>query len=573
MSNVAGASPSRVRTKRNSVRDEIVLTAAAALGSKLVVPSSPLDARWVRRIRIVSALVLVASALLLVRVLPVDRMVAVLSVRIEHMGVWAPVVFGVVYLVAALLFVPGSALTLTAGAVFGLGLGTLTVSLASTMAAMLAFLLGRHVARDAVARMASRSTKFAALDRAIAEGGWKVIALLRLSPAMPFSLGNYLFGLTRIRFWPYAITSWLAMLPGTFLYVYLGHVGRSGVTAASSGGSSGRTPAEWGALLVGLLATVLVTFYVTRLARRALRANADVASPAANDATPAAPATPPGSGRRGTFVMAISAVALATCAVLAQGCRSKLSAMFGPPPVTLGETFVEKPGGPSFDHSAFDGLLRRHVDGDGYVDYKGLASEGAILDRYVAEVGRAPVERLGRNERLALLLNAYNAFTLRLILDYSVASIKDIPSAKRWDDERWNIGGARLSLTAIEHEQIRPNFREPRIHFALVCAAVGCPPLRAEAYAADRLETQLLSQTIYVHSHPRWFQFDAAGGRLHLTALYDWYGGDFTQVASSITEYAARNSPPLRRALDAGRTPRVDFLDYDWALNSTENRR
>ncbi len=181
---------------------------------------------------------------------------------------------------------------------------------------------------------------------------------------------------------------------------------------------------------------------------------------------------------------------------------------------------------------------------------------------------------VGHKEKLALLVNAYNAFTMRLILDhYPVKSIKDIPAKKRWDDKRWQVGSQTWSLNQNEHEQIRPNFKEPRIHFALVCAAVGCPPLRSEAYAANRLAEQLEEQAEYVHSHDRWFQFASGKDVVQLTSLYNWYGADFEQVAGSILNFAARYSPPLKAALDSGHKISVRWLNYDWSLNSQENER
>jgi hypothetical protein len=154
--------------------------------------------------------------------------------------------------------------------VFGLVWGTVTVSLASTTAAALAFLIARYLARDKVTKQALRYPKFRAIDGAIGAGGWKIIAMLRLSPAMPFSLGNYLFGLTAIRLWPYVVTNWLFMLPGTFMYVYLGNIGTEELRSAT-GAERAKTPAEWALLGVGLLATIAVTVYVTRLSRKALR--------------------------------------------------------------------------------------------------------------------------------------------------------------------------------------------------------------------------------------------------------------------------------------------------------------
>jgi uncharacterized membrane protein YdjX (TVP38/TMEM64 family) len=179
------------------------------------------------------------------------------------------VVFGLIYVAAVVLVVPGSALTLAAGAIFGLPVGLVTVSLSSTTGAALAFLIGRYLARDAVARKVQQYPRFEAIDRAVSAGGWKIVALLRLSPAVPFNLQNYLYGLTGIHFWTCVLTSWVTMLPGTFLYVYLGQLGRAGLEA--TGGGRTRSPAEWALLGVGLLATVFVTVYVTRLARRALR--------------------------------------------------------------------------------------------------------------------------------------------------------------------------------------------------------------------------------------------------------------------------------------------------------------
>ena len=153
-----------------------------------------------------------------------------------------------------------------------------------------------------------------------------------------------------------------------------------------------------------------------------------------------------------------------------------------------------------------------------------------------------------------------------------VASIKDIPARKRWDDVRWNVGGNLWSLNQIEHEQIRPKFSEPRIHFALVCAAVGCPPLRNEAYTGDRLEAQLEAQTRLVHRDGRWFRYDRDRNTVHLTKLYEWYGGDFKQAAGSVPRYVAAYSPQLKEAVDAGRPPNVRWLDYDWSLNEQKPR-
>jgi len=224
------------------------------------------------------------------------------------------------------------------------------------------------------------------------------------------------------------------------------------------------------------------------------------------------------------------------------------------------------------DHSAFDRLLRQHVDADGWVDYEGLHEDTGVLDGYIGSLALIPLDRLGRDEKLALLINAYNAFTLRLILDYyPITSIKDIPGGKRWKARRWRVGTDTWSLDDIEHKQIRPVFAEPRVHFALVCAAIGCPPLRNEAYVADRLDEQLDAQTRYAHQHGRWLQFDAGQNVVKLTRLYKWYGGDFQDKAGSNLAFASTYSASLQQALEAGRSITTQWLDYDWRLNSQVN--
>ena len=193
------------------------------------------------------------------------------------------------------------------------------------------------------------------------------------------------------------------------------------------------------------------------------------------------------------------------------------------------------------------------------------------LHTYAASLAKAPFDGLGRDEKLALLINAYNAFTLELVLEWldrDIASIRDIPSKKRWRDARWNIGGHVWSLEEIENEQIRPNFREPNVHWALVCAAVGCPPLRPEAYVAERITEQLEEQARIVHADgSRWLDLDAEAEEVHLTALYQWYRGDFEQVTGTVLGHAAKYSAGLADAIRAGRQPKIRWLDYDWSLN------
>ena len=255
------------------------------------------------------------------------------------------------------------------------------------------------------------------------------------------------------------------------------------------------------------------------------------------------------------------AVALSAAAVL--GCS-------GPPAVTLEEQYPDTGSAVvRVDDSALARVLAAHVRDDDTVDYRGLLAEPADLDAYVGGLADVRFDSLSRDQRLALLINAYNACTLRLILDHwPLASIRDIPAGERWAAERWNIGGTTLSLEQIEHDYLRARFREPRIHFAVNCASAGCPPLRAEPYDAERIDEQLEAQARRMHGDPRWFELDAGRGVLRLTMLYSWYAGDFAQVAGSAPAYAARFSPPLREMLERGDEPDIEWIDYDWSLNS-----
>jgi len=184
--------------------------------------------------------------------------------RVARLGLWGPVIFIGLYVVATVLFIPGSVLTLGAGAVFGVVWGSIYVSIASTLGATAAFLVGRYLARDAIARKIEDNPRFTAIDKAVANEGWKIVGLTRLSPVFPFTLLNYAFGLTQVKLRDYALASWIGMMPGTIMYVYLGSL------AQAATGDHARTTGEWVLYGVGLLATVVVTVFVTRLAKKAL---------------------------------------------------------------------------------------------------------------------------------------------------------------------------------------------------------------------------------------------------------------------------------------------------------------
>lgn len=187
---------------------------------------------------------------------------------VDSLGFWGPLVFILGYAAATVGFIPGSILTMAAGAIFGLARGTLYVFIGATLGSTIAFLVARYFARGAIERRLEKMPRFAVVDRACGREGLKIVCLLRLSPLVPFNLLNYSLGLTCVRLRDYVIAA-VAMIPGTFLYVYYGKV--IGSLAAVAGGADvERGAGYWIVLSVGLLATLVVTTFVTRIARRAL---------------------------------------------------------------------------------------------------------------------------------------------------------------------------------------------------------------------------------------------------------------------------------------------------------------
>ncbi|MGV3756486.1 MAG: TVP38/TMEM64 family protein [Verrucomicrobiota bacterium] len=184
--------------------------------------------------------------------------------QVESFGIWAPVVFVLLYVLACVLLIPGSILTLGAGALFGVVKGSLIVSLAATLGATAAFLVGRHFARTWVKGKLAAHPKFAAIDQAVSRNGWQTVLLTRLSPAFPFTLLNYACGITHVPLKEYVLASWLGMLPGTVVFVYLGSLAKAGTQMET------KTPAQWALLIVGLIATIIVTWLITRRAKQAL---------------------------------------------------------------------------------------------------------------------------------------------------------------------------------------------------------------------------------------------------------------------------------------------------------------
>lgn len=223
-------------------------------------------------------------------------------------------------------------------------------------------------------------------------------------------------------------------------------------------------------------------------------------------------------------------------------------------------------------HAAFDTLLKANVKG-GMVDYKALKSQAAPLKDYLDELAKVPEPEFKtwpRHNQIAFLANLYNASTLKLIIDhYPVKSIKDIGSVFKgpWKQPSVQLWGKTITLDDLEHTIIRPTYSEPRLHFALVCAAKGCPPLRAEAYVGERLEDQLNDQGKTFLAQKKMNNVDAVKKQLHLSPIFDWYGKDFTEKSGFVDKFILPFlSEADQKAVSVGGFA-VDYTAYDWTLN------
>ena len=188
---------------------------------------------------------------------------------IQDLGTIGYLIFILVYMLSAVFLIPASILTLGAGVIFDVFQGSILVSIASMLGAILAFLIGRYFARKWVAQQIEKYPKFQAVDEAVAKEGWKIVGLTRLSPVFPFVVLNYAFGITQVSLKDYITASWIGMLPGTIMYVYLGSL--IGNIATLGAGGREKTTLEWALYIIGLLATVFVSVYVTKVAQNALK--------------------------------------------------------------------------------------------------------------------------------------------------------------------------------------------------------------------------------------------------------------------------------------------------------------
>jgi hypothetical protein len=234
----------------------------------------------------------------------------------------------------------------------------------------------------------------------------------------------------------------------------------------------------------------------------------------------------------------------------------------------------------SFDHSLYNAVLKRHVKGD-KVDYKSLKSD-KDFETYLAMLSKANPDALPtREEKIAFWINAYNAFTLKLIVDnYPVKSITDLSALGKltafignspWKREFFSINGKKMTLDEIEHEILRGAFKEYRVHFAVNCASTSCPVLRPEAYTAETLNHQLNEQAKQFLKDTLRNRIDLKTKTIRISKIFDWYKDDFIKSSGTIEQYLAQyiDEETIKRML-LNKEFKIEYMEYDWRLNEAK---
>lgn len=209
-------------------------------------------------------------------------------------------------------------------------------------------------------------------------------------------------------------------------------------------------------------------------------------------------------------------------------------------------------------HLGLDSLLKKYVSATGKVDYKGLKTRKTALDAYCKYLGEhVPDDSWTKQEQMAYWINAYNAFTLQLIVNnYPITSINKLDKGKTWDVKRITLGGKKYSLNMIENDILRPTYKDPRIHFALNCAAKSCPPLLNRAFSPETLEATLEARAKAFVNNKQYNTL--SNNSAQVSKIFEWYAADFGDVKTFLNKYSVSQ---------VGRTATVTYQEYNWELN------
>jgi hypothetical protein len=236
-------------------------------------------------------------------------------------------------------------------------------------------------------------------------------------------------------------------------------------------------------------------------------------------------------------------------------------------------TFFSTFAAADFDHAKFDQALKTYVNDKGLVDYNGIARDQAFK-AYVQALQSADLDSMSGDEQLAFWINAYNAVTIDKVIAFKPKkSVRETLIPGVWTGTKFfttrehTVAGNQLSQDDIEHEILRKQFKDPRIHFAIICASSGCPPLPRFAYTGENVQAKLAVETrTYINSR-RGTRIDDAENTLYLSKLFDWFAGDFESKSGSVLAFIKPYLEEKTRSF-VNRNPRIDFLEYDWSLNA-----
>ncbi|MEP6781879.1 MAG: DUF547 domain-containing protein [Gemmatimonadaceae bacterium] len=447
---------------------------------------------------------------------------------VKGITVW----FVLAYALIAGLGLPATPLTLAGGAIFGTVLGSGLNWTGAVMGATIGHFLAKQLGSDGLKRLLGKNA--AKLESFSKRLTFATILRLRLIPVTPFNLLNFASGLARVPLRAYVPATAIGILPGTIIYTFFSDSLIGGVAGA-------KTHALLRMSIAGAL-LILISF-VPKMFERGKHSGAAAK----------------------LLIVAI----LLNSAVLAP---RQITAQTAPPAV---RGAVQTVAGPTFDHSIFDQLLHKHVV-NGLVDYDAF-EHSADFERYLSSLASAKPAALARAEQLAFWINAYNAYTIALMNQHherkSIRNINKtfglISIKGPWTENMARVGGETYTLLHIENEIIRQQYHDARIHFAIVCASMGCPPLRSEAFTGVKLEQQLDDQVrSFLLKSPAKNHVDVAKRTVFASPIFDWYREDFGGSDAAVGKFIAQyySAGPERDLLLSGNFS-LKATDYDWSIN------
>jgi len=427
------------------------------------------------------------------------------AVRAARSVPWAAPVFVLVYAVVASLGLPGTPLTLAGGAIFGTAAGTGLNWLGASLGATGVYLLARALGGDAIRSLLGK--RAGALDGLSGDKAFLPLVRLRLIPVVPFNALNFGAGLAGVRPGPYIASTMLGIIPGTAIYTYFADSLLAGVDGARE--------AAFQQVLIAAALLVALSFVPT-LAKKM------------------------------GWIAAAAILTLAPArAAEAQG----------------------------VDHAPWSAMLGAYVS-EGLVDYDAFGRDPRF-QTYLNALDRTDPSALPERDRLAYWINVYNAYTIELINSRkerksirNINKVFGVPTRSPWAERIVRAGGRTLSLDDVEHKIIRVEFNDPRIHVALVCAALGCPILRSEAFTGDRLDAQLDEQARLFLATRSKNRVDVATRTVYGSPIFTWYREDFGNDLAGVGAFWARyvDGAAEQAVLKSGRFRWVD-TPYDWSLN------